>query len=101
MNSQITILILTENISNWKNRILKNLKILKYKKCVNGLIIETDLFVFKLMSTFPINSKASVYSIAILDKYIDSDIEYNIIRPCVKRHILYGDNFTYFKGDKD
>lgn len=93
---KIKILILTDNIPIWKNKIQKNIKIISYMKSKdsNRLIIASDMFIFEIMSMFNEKIRANYYTCAVFDKALDSNTEFNIIRPHVKDQIIYTHNFN-------
>lgn len=84
-NVHINILVVTDNVNGWINKICGEFKSVNKIRMGNSYRIFTELFNFDIRSTFDENSgRGNAWTCAILDKYISRDVEHRVLLPQVK-----------------
>lgn len=89
----IKILILTENIEQWLQKLASELNHYRCNRNRDVIIVKCDTLTFEIRKSFPINMRGSCYSCAVLDKGIDAKMEYEALMPCVKASIIKTRNY--------
>lgn len=91
----IKILILTDNIDEWVDKLSKELSAatMKIVRRKDMTIIQTEIFRFQIQNKFLESVRGNAFSCTILDNEIDERIEFNVIAPCLKGSIIRTENY--------
>jgi len=94
INSNIKILVITDNLEEWLEHFMSNLSNnVKSKKYDDTYYISDGLFNVEIRSKYPLNIRGACYSCCILDKFLGHDIQDCILEPCIKGYLQYTPNY--------
>lgn len=85
----ISILILTDNASEWVQKIKCCLNTLRECKTKVGYHLENSMFMVDIENDTRFNRKRRRYSHIIFDKCIQKDYEETVIRPLISNPVIY------------
>lgn len=85
----ISILILTDELHEWEQKIRNCLQILRSRKTNVGYHLENQIFVVDIEDDVGCNRQRRRYSHIILDKPVHKDFETTIIRPLVSNPVIH------------
>lgn len=81
----IKILIITDKVVDWSDKVRGEFKnVVREIRRRNFCQIYTGCFIFTIQSWLNESERVQAWSCAVLDKYISSDVENNVLRPSVK-----------------
>ncbi len=89
----IKILILTDNIDEWVDKLVKELPAATIIRQKSMTIIQTETFRFQIQKSLFESMRGYALSCVILDNKIDDDVEFDMIIPSLKGSIIRTKNY--------
>ena len=89
----ISILILTDDVIGWTNKIHCCLHTLREHKTNDGYHLENPLFFVDIENDINENRKRRRYSHIIIDKPIPNDYEVAVIRPLISNPVIHTNRY--------
>ena len=89
----ISILILTDDVVGWINKIHCCLHTFRERKTSDGYHLENPLFIVDIESDTGERRKRRRYSHIIIDTPMSSDYEKSVIRPLVSNPLIYTNRY--------
>lgn len=88
----IKILIITDDFDKWSNYIKKQVNIDKESRSRTEGSLINDLFYFSLRHNIRESDRGRAWAHVILDKEIDREIEWTVLRPTIKQQFTRNTN---------
>lgn len=85
----IKILILTDRMTLWRDLIIKIMHVDKVCVHKDSIIISNRMFYFLIRNSLRESERGAVYAHCILDKDIDEETLYRVLRPSIKQTISH------------